>query len=188
MGNEVIHLLEAPVVMGQRKVVAPATGHSIDLAHGRCVLLPRGRTSGELTDSVPKRLLCRRTRLRVHVQRSLLRVLPAEGEAQKLETIFMTLEHSGLPLIERQSVASQPAVQPRFDPAAFAGLTEDYQIVSYRIMRLFTDIGRGTFHSQPHPADEGKCSRATERDSALRRATRVGLNSSSVTFLDHWST
>jgi hypothetical protein len=64
MGDEVIHLLEAPVVMGQRKVVAPAMGHSVDLAHDRCVLLPCAKTSGELTDAVPKRLLCRKTRVR----------------------------------------------------------------------------------------------------------------------------
>ena len=123
MGDEVIHLLEAPVVMGQRKVVAPATGHSIDLAHDRCVLLPCARTSGELTDAVPKRLLCRKTRVRVHLHRSRLRLPPAEGKTRNSNPLFATLEHSS---IERQSVASQPAVQPSFDPAAFAGVTENY--------------------------------------------------------------
>ena len=38
MSNEVIHLPEAAVVMGQSKVVAPATGHLVDFPHDRALL------------------------------------------------------------------------------------------------------------------------------------------------------
>src|SRR5215213_2466526 len=33
MGDEVIHLPEAPLVVGESKVIAPATGHLVDLTH-----------------------------------------------------------------------------------------------------------------------------------------------------------
>src|SRR4030095_717039 len=116
--------------MGQSEVIAPATGHLVDLAHDRSSRLPRGGTPSHFTQPIAQCLLGCRTRLRVHIRGSLLRLLPAEAKPQELKTTFAALDHSGFGLIECQPATSQPEGQTLLDSRAFARMAEDHQIVS----------------------------------------------------------
>ena len=72
MGDEVIHLPEAPVVMGESKVIAPATGYLVDLPHDFIGRSPGGGAPGKFAHTLPQRLLCGRARFGMHIRRSLL--------------------------------------------------------------------------------------------------------------------
>src|SRR5215203_1100798 len=100
MGDEVIHLPKAPLIVAKGKVVAPSASHLIDLAHDRCRLLPCSLLSSEFAHPIPEFLLCSRARFGMHVRCSLPRLLPAEGEPKELKAAFATLDYSGLAFIE----------------------------------------------------------------------------------------
>src|SRR5215207_6156199 len=100
MGDEVIHLPKASLVVAERKVITPSTNHLIDLANDGCRLLPCSLLSSEFAHPIPEFLLCSRTRLGVHVRCSLPRLLPAEGEPKELKAALATSDYSGLGFIE----------------------------------------------------------------------------------------
>src|SRR5687767_1983609 len=105
MGDEVIQLPKAPVVVSEGKVIAPATGYLVDLTHDFAGCSAGGGTPCQFAHPVAQRLLSRRARFRVHLWRSLLRLLPAEGKTQELKAACAALEYSGLVFIQGQPSA-----------------------------------------------------------------------------------
>ena len=91
MPHIMVHLLEAPTVVGQGKVVSPATGLQVNFTHDFRRLAPARLALGQGVYLIPQRLFGGGTRLDMHVGLVLFALLPAEAKPQELEAALEEL-------------------------------------------------------------------------------------------------